>query len=561
MVATHHRRQPSGGGSSITRRGSERGAGVNGARRRSSLRRPSDRPPRISTPPRRASGGSLLKPGNTSQHNDIRRPSAPAPAVPRLSIADQFMSPNYPRSPSPLKNQETSRASSIAASTSELSNSTTAASSQQRSPSPAVERDPNRLTIADMFTKDRKPSFSSIRTMGDDQPTATENSSSASQVHPLESSTQNSNSNNNDNSGDTFESRLNLDLSLPSTLAAPPDSAWNGRRYSRPFGSQDTLVQSPGSQEKHKKDSADYSVADYYTDNSCSSSTVDQNHDSEKKTGQQHRWRDMGREESGTLSHYEDDLPPPRGIWIGCCFLSCGGGERSLMHEERKRRRQQERQQQQNKKQHGKAGVSCGRRGWVFGIFIVFILLIATGYILWPRTPLMRIEGASLVSAPKLTETHQNVMVGNVAFESQWVVNVTVDNRSNRVPTHLTHIDVLAKDALTGQVIGKGPSDISNDMVLPPSDISTIQLPVVLDYQARDDTDTTFANLKKACTQQPPKTYHDAKTNRTITEQPERESLQLHFWITLHIFGLDWVGYKPTVIATPATGGFACPLS
>ncbi|KAI9258909.1 hypothetical protein BDA99DRAFT_425206, partial [Phascolomyces articulosus] len=196
--------------------------------------------------------------------------------------------------------------------------------------------------------------------------------------------------------------------------------------------------------------------------------------------------------------------------------------------------------------------------------FIFMILLIVAGYLLWPRTPLMRIEGAALLSPAHITETHQGMMIGNVAFESQWLVNVTVDNRQNRVPTRLTQIDVLAKDALTGLVIGKNSNDnkgsVSNDQtVLPANSISTIQLPISLDYQARDDTDTTFSTLKKACTQQPPKTHHDDKTNQTITEQPERESLQLHFWITLHIFGLDLVSYRPTLIATPATGGFACP--
>jgi hypothetical protein len=146
-------------------------------------------------------------------------------------------------------------------------------------------------------------------------------------------------------------------------------------------------------------------------------------------------------------------------------------------------------------------------------------------------------------------------MVGNVAFESEWLVNITVDNRQNHVPTRLVQVQVIAKDALTGLIIGKGVhNDDSNPehIVLAANTISTIQIPIRVDYQARDSTDTTFVDLSKACA---PQRFLMAQ------ESNLREALPLHFWITLHFFGLDWLGYKPTVIATPATGGFACPQS
>ncbi|KAI8331873.1 hypothetical protein BC941DRAFT_359968, partial [Chlamydoabsidia padenii] len=172
--------------------------------------------------------------------------------------------------------------------------------------------------------------------------------------------------------------------------------------------------------------------------------------------------------------------------------------------------------------------------------FLTTLGLILLSFLFWPRTPLIRIEGASLVSPPKITETNQG-LVGNVQFETSWRVNFTVDNRQNGLlPTRLVQLHVLVKDALNGNVVGKG--DHPETIILDPGMISTVPLSIVVDYQARDVSDTTFASLKDGCTD-------------------TRDALALSFWMTLHIWGLDFFGYRPTVIVAPATGGFVCPLS
>lgn len=257
-----------------------------------------------------------------------------------------------------------------------------------------------------------------------------------------------------------------------------------------------------------------------------------------------------------------------RGFWVGCCFISCGQRpSRRTIEQRQKQKREKEIEHQQQQQESLPKNRGCGRRGWVFFTFLSLIVAVLIAYFLWPRTPLMRIEGASLTSPAKITETRQGVMVGNVAFESEWLVNITVDNRQNHVPTRLVQIQTLAKDALTGLIIGKG---LHNDdpnpehIVLAPNAISTIQLPIRVDYQARDITDTTFVDLSKACSPQhmiPFNTPDNNAMSSSSSNTNQREALPLHFWITLHFFGLDWLGYKPTVIATPATGGFACPQS
>jgi hypothetical protein len=175
-------------------------------------------------------------------------------------------------------------------------------------------------------------------------------------------------------------------------------------------------------------------------------------------------------------------------------------------------------------------------------------------FFFWPRLPLIRIEGSVNTVPTKVTQTQGGGKITNVAFETTWLLNVTMDNRRNYFTTRFNRIQIIVKDALTGLLIGKG---VHSMVYLPGYTISTIQLPIAVNYQARDNADTTFSNLIRACI------YHNTTSNDTMlssnTTKFNHHSLSIQFGFTLYIFGLDWVGYKPTVIATPAAGGFFCP--
>jgi hypothetical protein len=195
----------------------------------------------------------------------------------------------------------------------------------------------------------------------------------------------------------------------------------------------------------------------------------------------------------------------------------------------------------------------CGKREWVILIFLCVILSIVLAFVFWPRIPLIRVEGAELILPTKVTQTQHNMVSGgsnsNVAFESTWLLNITVDNRCNYVTTRFNRIQIITKDAMTGLLVGKGLE--GDNIYLDGHTISTIQLPISVNYQAPDGLDTTFSNLIRACT-----------NNSTTGEAAgQHHSLSIQFWFTLYLFGLDWFGYKPSVIATPATGGFFCPSS
>lgn len=541
----------------------------------------------------------------------------------KLSVADRFMSSNNTSSPA-ISNLSISGIQQYRErSVSSVSDKNTRSSSLPTA-NIFSDPVPGRLTIANAFMKSSTsipaPNDDSTRSrstsIGDlDMSSSNENSKSKlikpsqvnqpQQVHPLEETPKPS----------IFDddNYLNLDLSIaPLSTSYSALNSDSNTRTARPWGSQDTLVHLNQQQEKKKpiyaqfieseknatvqSDNRSYTLSYSYLDSHDNDKrTITMSDDLSTKQGYDdyddidigydkhskyndpdRRWsydeesdiRYHDREDNNSSpaisttklrKHLEternDDSNNARGFWVGCCFVSCGQRpSKKSIEQHQKQRREKDLEGDMRPKNRG-----FGRRGWVFCTFLSLLLAILVTFFLWPRTPLMRIEGASLTSPAKITETRQGLMVGNVAFESEWLVNITVDNRQNHVPTRLVQIQVLAKDALTGLVIGKGlHNDDSNSehIVLAPNTISTIQLPIHVDYQARDSTDTTFVDITKACSPQKMIPSPDGNSQAST-----RESLPLHFWITLHFFGLDWLGYKPTVIATPATGGFACPQS
>ncbi|CAO3600680.1 unnamed protein product [Absidia cylindrospora] len=571
------------------------------------------------------------------QDSAHRRPSSPVmSSTPRLSIADRFMSSSgYQHSPltsSPLSytspiptesEQDTGSTYSNGARTNNIhANSVTRRVSSNSS---SITNDngpnPSRLTIASAFMKSSSSSISSLTA-------AKQNGSNTNgTIHPL------------DNISDSASGSLDLNLHLTTPSSTTP-SLYLENRYSRPFGSQDTLVSSDLDNKKQQyqrqklhgsiEEEEHYgnSPNDYYQrqQHDHHSDGDDDGHENESNLSSITRHGDEEndlefQQNKVNEKHMDDDewIGEPRGCWIGCCFLSCGdrSSSKKAINKQAQLKQQQKQQQKQQKQQQQHR--TCGRRWRVFALFLSTLFLIILSCIFWPRTPLIRIEGASLLSPAKVTETSQGAMLGNVQFESQWMVNFTVDNRQNwLLPTRLVQFHLLVKDALTGNVVGKGfQNDHPESLVLDPRAISTVQLGVYLDYQARDVSDTTFSSLKKACVisssttttkrrsllmargdgnetiATTPMDQHNTNNttnhtmttsgsntnnNQTISTSPppappappaspaaaaskEHESLSLLFWVTLHIWGLDVFGYKPTVMVAPATGGFVCPLS
>jgi hypothetical protein len=189
-----------------------------------------------------------------------------------------------------------------------------------------------------------------------------------------------------------------------------------------------------------------------------------------------------------------------------------------------------------------KSRLVCSKRPLcaIVSFTLIIMLAIAT-FLLWPRIPLVRIDGARLLSPVKTTETHHG-MTSDIVYETSWLLKLTMDNRQNYMTTRFNKMQIMAKDALTERIIGKGHEQ---PVYLPGNTISTVELPLYVNYQASDPFDTTLMNLVKACNNTGSNSSHDA--------------LSIHFSLTLYIFMLDRLGYTPTITVVPATGGFYCP--
>ncbi|KAI9258563.1 hypothetical protein BY458DRAFT_548940 [Sporodiniella umbellata] len=173
--------------------------------------------------------------------------------------------------------------------------------------------------------------------------------------------------------------------------------------------------------------------------------------------------------------------------------------------------------------------------------FVLIIMITIAAFLLWPRTPLIRIDRATLLSDAKTTEMRHGP-INLVAYESGWKIKLIIDNRQNYITTRFNRIKITAKDAMSGSNIGKGQED---SIMLPGNTISSIELPLHINYRTQDPYDTTIMYLQRACNNTKSSDSHIA--------------LSVHFSVTLYIFMLEQLNYIPRITAVPATGGFYCP--
>ncbi|KAI8364839.1 hypothetical protein EDC96DRAFT_510562 [Choanephora cucurbitarum] len=178
----------------------------------------------------------------------------------------------------------------------------------------------------------------------------------------------------------------------------------------------------------------------------------------------------------------------------------------------------------------------CGRhaRLCVVLTFCVFVLGAIAAFVCMPRTPLVSMAGTaeSLSGAPEWTSAP--------SMRATWRINVTLDNRPNWVPTHLTKLDFEMVDSLT---LVNFAWATTGPIVLSPGTITPISLVIHVNYQTADVTNPTFQNLYNAC----------GPLSETKKEKP---SLNVLLKVSFHIFGILWT---PLVTATPYNGGVLCP--
>ncbi|CAO3633061.1 unnamed protein product [Cunninghamella blakesleeana] len=183
----------------------------------------------------------------------------------------------------------------------------------------------------------------------------------------------------------------------------------------------------------------------------------------------------------------------------------------------------------------------CGyfSKGMVFCLFFTILLGGIATFFCWPRTPLV-IIGSHV-------ERKGDTTWGTTAdkrpwVEANWFMNITFDNRDNWIPTHISKIEFTMIDSLTQQSYATATLD---SFVLPQQTITTIpNVPFQLHYSARSDSDTTFQNLYRSCSNQP------------NSDDNGKQALNMNLRVVFHFYGIVW---SSIVIASSSYGEFACP--
>jgi hypothetical protein len=196
----------------------------------------------------------------------------------------------------------------------------------------------------------------------------------------------------------------------------------------------------------------------------------------------------------------------------------------------------------------GKKGFFVKKRSWMCSsctrssiVIVLFGLIVCTSIILafiWPRLPLLQIQGASLALGPTVTYNPSAT-----TYTASWDLDIATDNRNNYVPVTAVIMDTFVRHSLTGTIFGRGQQ---HNVVLRPVSQYKMTLPIDINYQAKPD-DAVINQILASCGPGP-------KSNTT---QP----LEVDFGITIHIWGLSYFGYTPTITLTPPAGGFMCPFS
>lgn len=163
-----------------------------------------------------------------------------------------------------------------------------------------------------------------------------------------------------------------------------------------------------------------------------------------------------------------------------------------------------------NNKQKSRCCSFCRSRSHsrltVFFFFFICILGVIAAFFCWPRTPRIAMGGgADAINGPpdwwagerQPLPPPDTPIPSRPSLRATWQINVTLDNRDNWIPIHLTRLDFVIVDSLTLSKFAWAST--SSALVLAPGIISPLSLTFNVNYQAPDRTDPTFQNLYNAC--------------------------------------------------------------
>lgn len=183
------------------------------------------------------------------------------------------------------------------------------------------------------------------------------------------------------------------------------------------------------------------------------------------------------------------------------------------------------------------------RRVLLVALAILAMLSIATVFfVCWPRTPRIKLTKQAAAAKSRLPEdaTDWGQDEQHPWLRTAWAVNVTLDNRDNLIPTHLSRLDLILADQDTQQPFARSYITM---LVLPPREETQLSMIFDVDYETSGGLkDPTFEHLYNACGPQ-----------KISNKLPPALNVTLEA-----VFEIVGVAWKPSVV-TVLPNGFRCP--
>ncbi|KAI7860277.1 hypothetical protein BDC45DRAFT_494052 [Circinella umbellata] len=176
-------------------------------------------------------------------------------------------------------------------------------------------------------------------------------------------------------------------------------------------------------------------------------------------------------------------------------------------------------------------------------LFVIFLMIGFAFFFCWPRIPKIRLApqaAAGRIRRPE-DQTDWGPDQQHPWLKTAWIVNVTLDNHENFIPTRVNTLELVMADQVTNQPFARSTL---HDLILSPRTETLFNLLFDVEYETPSIKDPTFEHLYNACG--PQKISAMAPPALNITLQA-----------TFEIPGIVW---KPTVfLGDFLPYGFRCP--
>ncbi|KAF7728649.1 hypothetical protein EC973_005686 [Apophysomyces ossiformis] len=135
---------------------------------------------------------------------------------------------------------------------------------------------------------------------------------------------------------------------------------------------------------------------------------------------------------------------------------------------------------------------SIHRRVLIQLCILLLVVISLVIFFCWPRCPHLLLTSHATAILP----VEWGPDTAHPSMNALWLINATLDNRQNWIPTHIAQIDLTLTDNVTHQAFGWATQ---NQLLLQPRTTSDIQMMVQVHYDATSQQDPTFQHLYQAC--------------------------------------------------------------